>query len=222
MIIVFDLDDTLYDEKTFFHSGMNAIVDYLSNEYGIPKKNLLRFLKKRIKQKRIQIIDDLLKNFNIYSKTKVKKCLSIYRKHSPKIQLSNDAKSCLKNLKKFSCYIVTDGNKIVQLNKIRALKLEKLMKKCFLTSNYGLKNAKPSPYCFMKICNLENVKPQDIMYVGDNPNKDFIGIKPLGFKTIRVLTGRYKNLKKSKKFESEIAINSLSKLTPQFIRKFQN
>ena len=73
MIIVFDLDDTLYDEKTFFHSGMNAIVDYLSNEYGIPKKNLLRFLKKRIKQKRIQIIDDLLKNFNIYSKTKVKK-----------------------------------------------------------------------------------------------------------------------------------------------------
>ena len=181
MIIVFDLDDTLYDEKTFFHSGMNAIVDYLSNEYGIPKKNLLRFLKKRIKQKRIQIIDDLLKNFNIYSKTKVKKCLSIYRKHSPKIQLSNDAKSCLKNLKKFPCYIVTDGNKIVQLNKIRALKLEKLMKKCFLTSNYGLKNAKPSPYCFMKICNLENVKPQDIMYVGDNPNKDFIGIKPLGF-----------------------------------------
>jgi putative hydrolase of the HAD superfamily len=96
------------------------------------------------------------------------------------------------------------------------------MKKCILTSNYGLKNAKPSPHCFLKICNLENVRPKDVVYVGDDPNKDFVGIKPLGFQTIRVLKGRHKNLKKSKKYQPGMEIKSLMKLNPKLLRRFQN
>ena len=221
MIIVFDLDDVLYDEKLFFKRGMNAIVNFISTEYGISKKQILFFLKKRIKKGRVKIIDDILKKFNIYSKYMVKKCLSIYRTHFPIIQLSSDAKYCLQNLKNFSCYIVTDGNKIVQLNKIKALKISKNIKKYFLTSNYGLKNAKPSPYCFLKICNLENVRPIDVVYVGDDPNKDFVGIKPLGFHTIRVMKGRYRNLKKPKKYQSNLEINSLRELNPKLLKKIQ-
>ena len=94
------------------------------------------------------------------------------------------------------------------------------MKKCYLTSNYGLNNAKPSPYCFLKICNLENVRPNEVVYVGDDPNKDFVGIKPLGFKTIRVLKGRYSNLRKTKKYQSNIVINSLRELNPKLLREF--
>lgn len=220
MIVVFDLDDVLYDEKSFYHSAINAIVNFVSNEYQIPKNKILAFLKIRIKQDRKNIIDDILVNFSIYSKNRVRKCLSIYRMHFPKIQLSADAKYCLNNLKNIPCYIVTDGNKIVQMNKIKALKLEKFMKKCYLTSNYGLNNAKPSPYCFLKICNLENVRPNEVVYVGDDPNKDFVGIKPLGFKTIRVLKGRYSNLRKTKKYQSNIVINSLRELNPKLLREF--
>jgi putative hydrolase of the HAD superfamily len=221
LIIVFDLDDVLYEEKLFYYSGVDAIVNFISDEYKIPINKILMFLKKRIKKDRKKIIDDILTNFNIYSKSRVRKCLSIYRMHFPKIKLSTDAKYCLKNLKNIPCYIVTDGNKIVQLNKIKALKLEKFMKKCFLTSNYGLNNAKPSPYCFLKICNIENVTPKEVVYVGDDPNKDFVGIKPLGFQTIRVLKGRYRNLRKSKKYQSNVVINSLRELNPKLLRKFQ-
>tara|TARA_B110000263_G_C15299238_1_gene507088 strand:+ start:986 stop:1648 length:663 start_codon:yes stop_codon:yes gene_type:complete len=220
LIVVFDLDDVLYDEKSFYHSAINAIVNFVSNEYQIPKNKILAFLKIRIKQDRKNIIDDILVNFSIYSKNRVRKCLSIYRMHFPKIQLSADTKYCLNNLKNIPCYIVTDGNKIVQMNKIKALKLEKFMKKCYLTSNYGLNNAKPSPYCFLKICNLENVRPNEVVYVGDDPNKDFVGIKPLGFKTIRVLKGRYSNLRKTKKYQSNIVINSLRELNPKLLREF--
>ena len=221
MIIVFDLDDVLYEEKSFYHSGIDAIVDFISNEYNIPKNKILMFLKNRNKENRKKIIDDMLINFNIYSKSRVRKCLSIYRMHFPKIKISADAIYCLKNLKKNTCYIVTDGNKLVQLNKIKALGLEKFMKKCFLTSNYGLKNAKPSPYCFLKICNIENVEPKDVVYVGDDPNKDFVGIKPLGFRTVRLLKGRYKNLIKPKKYQSDIVINSLRELNLKLLKKFE-
>ena len=222
MIIVFDLDDVLYQEKFFFKSGLNAITNYISNEYNIPKKQILFFLKKRGIKNRVKIIDEILNHFNLFSKNRVKKCLSIYRKHNPKIKLKEDVKYCLKNLNIFSCYIVTDGNKIVQSNKIKALKLEKYVKKCFLTSNYGLKNAKPSPYCFLKICNLEKVRPVQVVYVGDNPKKDFIGIKPLGFHTIRLMKGRYKNLKKETKYESDFQIKSLKELNVKLIKKIQD
>ena len=36
------------------------------------------------------------------------------------------------------------------------MEISKNVKKYILTSNYSLKNAKPSPYCFLKICDLEN------------------------------------------------------------------
>lgn len=88
--------------------------------------------------------------------------------------------------KNIPLYIVTDGNKIVQNNKIEALNLRKHIKKDFITHRFGKKHSKPSTYCFEKIRKLENVNPEDIVYIGDNPNKDFVNIKELGFRTIRI------------------------------------
>ena len=66
-------------------------------------------------------------------------------------------------------------------------------------------------------CNATNM-----IYIGDNPNKDFVNIKKIGIKTIRVLTGNYKNLILSEKFEAEITIKNLTLLTTKLIHKIQN
>ncbi len=47
---------------------------------------------------------------------------------------------------------------------------------------------------------------KDIVYIGDNPNKDFVNIKKLGFRTIRVLKGMFSNSNKETKFEAELNI----------------
>jgi len=219
VILVFDLDEVLYDEITFVKSGLDAVSNYLYTEFSIPRKKSKHYLDKRLRKGREGILDDLLHEFGLYSKKRVKRCLSVYRFHRPKIQLYEDANDCLKRLKKFPMYIVSDGNKIVQKNKLLALKLFQRVDHCYLTSNYGLQHAKPSPYCFLKICRRENVKPSEVIYIADNPNKDFVGIKPLGFKTIRLLKGRYKNLKKAKKFEAEFTIKTLSQLNFHFLKK---
>jgi putative hydrolase of the HAD superfamily len=219
LILVFDLDEVLYDEITFVKSGLDSVSKYLYDKFSVPHKESKRYLDKRLQKGREKILDDLLEEFELYSKKRVKECLSVYRFHRPKIQLYEDADECLKRLKKFPIYIVTDGNKIVQKNKLLALKLYQRVNHCFLTSNYGLQHAKPSAYCFLKICERENVKPSDIIYIADNPNKDFVGIKPLGFKTIRLLKGRYKNVKKEKKYDAEFTIKSLSQLNYDFIKK---
>ena len=100
-----------------------------------------------------------------------------------------------------------------------ALGLNKLVKSFSLTSNYGLKNSKPSPYCFLKICEKENVQPKEVVYIGDNPQKDFVGIKPLGFKTIRVLKSKFGRNKVNKKYDAEFTIKSLKYLTPDLLNR---
>ena len=39
-LVIFDLDDTLYNERDFVYSGFMEVATYLSNKYGI-SKNIL-------------------------------------------------------------------------------------------------------------------------------------------------------------------------------------
>jgi putative hydrolase of the HAD superfamily len=109
-------------------------------------------------------------------------------------------------------YIVTDGNKLVQHRKLAALNLLSRVKRSFITHRFGIRHAKPSPYCFQRICALENTSPQQVIYIADNPVKDFVGIKPLGYKTIRVLTGQHKSTVMPPAFEADRQIHSLAEL----------
>jgi len=219
MIIVFDLDEVLYDEKTYVISGFRTVSEFLEKDEAIPKKIIFEYLKRRLKNCRERILNDLLDNFRIYSQKNLKKCISVYRTHTPKIKLYSDAKDCLKRLKNYPLYIVTDGNKIVQKNKIKALNLENHVKKTILTSNYGLRNSKPSTFCFQKICDMEKTSPTNLVYIGDDPHKDFVGLKREGFKTIRLFKGRFKNERLSKEFEADYKIKSLKEINEKFIKK---
>lgn len=218
MVIVFDLDDTLYDELTYVDSGLNAVATHISGQFNLDKNSVLDKMKDVLmKQGRGHVFDETLKYFNHYSKKEVRKCLSVYRLHEPNIKLWTEAISCIERFKNYPLYIVTDGNKLVQHKKILALGVDKLVKKYFITYRYGLKYSKPSPHCFIKISKQENIAFDKVVYIGDNINKDFVGIKPLGFKTIRVKTGQYAALTKSSEFEADYSINGLNDLTPQFL-----
>lgn len=219
MVVVFDLDDTLYEEMTFVKSGLKAVARYLHAEFDVPKEEACVFLSDRIKLGRKNILDDLLKHFGLYNKKQLRKCLSAYRLHDPSIELNEEADRCLLRLKDYPLYVVTDGNKVVQKNKLDALSLPERVKHCFITHRYGLHHAKPSPYCFNKICKMEKVDPKDVVYIGDNPNKDFVGIKPLGFKTIRVMQGAYKDVEKPQRYAADRRIDSLDELTEPFLRR---
>jgi putative hydrolase of the HAD superfamily len=213
MILVFDLDDTLYEEITFVYGGLKAVANHLSKKFPVQLDDALdmqiSFLKTNGRGK---VFNDILKHYGVYSERNLKTCLHVYRSHNPSISLSGDALNCFEYFQDHAKYIVTDGNKHVQKSKISALGLESLVKRYFITRRFGIKNEKPSPYCFLKICNLENACPKDIIYIGDNPTKDFVNIKKLGFQTVRIHTGPYKDKKVSKDFDAKWHINSLDEL----------
>jgi putative hydrolase of the HAD superfamily len=219
MVIVFDLDDTLYEELTFVKSGFHAVSDFLASILNMSPHEIFSQLMVEFAIQRKHVFDRFLSKTGKKSSHLINHCLSVYRKHTPQIQLYPAASHCLRLLSNFPLYVVTDGNRLVQKRKCLALGLHNYVKKCFFTYSYGLKHAKPSPFCFQKICSIEQVPSRQVVYVGDNPYKDFVGIKPLGFHTIRVLTGPYSKMKLPPAFEAELRIADLSELTVALINK---
>jgi putative hydrolase of the HAD superfamily len=213
MILIFDLDDTLYKEKEFVKSGFKAVSRYLHLKFKLNEKKiflqLLRILKKNGRGKIFDILCFQLKLKKIFL---VKKLVQVYRTHEPKISLNKDAIKILKHYSEISKYIITDGNYLVQKKKIRSLKVEKYFKKIYYTNYYGIKYNKPSLFCFNKIKKKEKVNWNELVYIGDNPKKDFFNCNKKKMLTIRLMKGEFKNLKVSKHYDAKYKIKKLSML----------
>ena len=211
-VIIFDLDDTLYNEIEFVHSGFREVAKRFSKISSIDEDKYYSFMLNELKMKgRGKVFDNVLKTFNLYSKKNVKKSISFYRTHIPNINLPKESIEILtyfKN-KNIPIYIVTDGNKLVQANKIKALKLDKFVSKSFITHRYGKIHAKPSTYCFEKIAKTEDVNFKNIVYIADNVNKDFINIKKLGFQTIRIQKGMFKEAIRPIQYHAKYEIDNI-------------
>jgi putative hydrolase of the HAD superfamily len=221
MVIVFDLDDTLYEELSFVRSGFRAVADYLAPIIGLNQNDIFKGLQAELQLQREHVFDRFLLKYQLKSQKLIKTCLSVYRKHEPSLTLFPEARACLIRLQKYPLYIVTDGNQYVQRSKVRALGLQSLVRRCFFTYAHGLHRRKPSPYCFEKISDLERVPPSSIVYVADNPHKDFVGIKPLGFHTIRVLSGPYAKDKVESDYEADIIIPNLQALNENLLKQLR-
>jgi len=221
-VVVFDLDDTLYEELTFVRSGFRAAAQFLSEVLEVPEQELFdRMWDVLMRDGRGAVFDTVVAHYRGKPvKGLVRRAISVYRLHKPDIALLPDAEDVLERLKRagMPVYIVTDGNKRVQESKIKALGLAERVKDVFVTHRFGIRHAKPSPYCFLKIRDRERVSPREIVYVGDNPHKDFVGIKPLGFRTIRIRRGNWQGTVMPAEYEADVSIDDLREIFDVFNR----
>jgi putative hydrolase of the HAD superfamily len=142
----------------------------------------------------------------------VRECVALYRHHIPRISLAPEAQEFLRRWPGRP-YLVTDGHKVVQAKKVEALAIAPLLKRVYITHRYGVCHAKPSPYCFDLIRRAERCEWEDLVYVGDNPAKDFVSLNALGCTTVRVMTGEHAKSIAAPGFDGLHRINSLSKLS---------
>jgi len=223
MVLIFDLDDTLYDEMTFVRSGLLAVARFGESAYGWPAdQSFAHMLDVLAKQGRGKVFDEWLVQHGKLSKARVAQCVHVYRHHTPRIELFREARSVLARYQgKAALYLVTDGHKIVQQNKVVALGLQPVFKRVFITHRFGVRNAKPSLHCFDIIRRTEGCAWTDMVYVGDNPAKDFVGLNAQGALTVRVLTGSHRHAIASAGHDGQIALQDLNAL-PQALRKWRH
>lgn len=214
MILVFDLDDTLYDELEYVKSGHLNVSTFLSKKISTEKyeiySKLCEIFNKRGRKK---VFSHLLKDQKL-----IKECILKYRNHIPNIKLYNEAKKKLSYLsKRYHLYMVTNGYKETQKRKIKSLKIKKFFKKIYIANEYGKKNMKPSLFCFKKIKQLERCEWKNICYIGDDPRVDFINLNKVGAKTIRIRKGQNFRIKLKGLYEAKKTINSITKLNDKLI-----
>ena len=117
----------------------------------------------------------------------VQELVRIYRETEPVLVLYPDGEKFLARLEKeqIKTGLITDGNVQVQHNKIRALGLDQRLDVVLASYDLGLR--KPDTgvytYCLEKL----GCRPEEAVYIGDNPLKDFIGAGKLGMKTVRII-----------------------------------
>lgn len=211
MVLVFDLDDTLYSERTYVESGLRAVALFGEQNFGWRSDASLRYMLDY--EGRGATFNQWLAAHGRREKGLVRQCVGIYRHHTPRLRLNPEARQLLPKLRNYPLYVVTDGHKIVQQKKTEALQLDRWFRKVLLTHRYGLRHAKPSPYCFNLIRKWERCSWNDLVYIADNPAKDFVNLNRLGAITVRVLTGMHQDVRAKQGFDARHTIPNLSSLT---------
>lgn len=213
-LIIFDLDDTLYNEIEFVMSGFEAVSEYLFQEFGLDKKKTFKLMKNKFtRYGRGQVFNDILKEYNFkYNKKLINKLVSVYRSHTPSIKTYPKIKSFLVQLKskRIKLALVTDTRWQVQRRKVEALELNDYFDYIVYTDKYN--TTKLNPKIIKKIIKEFNVRPGEAMFIGDDPNFDFIATKKLGGHTIRIRQGRLKKITLNKNHEADSEVDSISQL----------
>ena len=187
-VVVLDLDDTLYPEEAFVHSGFRAVSAYLK-EKKIIEKDLFDLMRECFDAgERGEVFNSVLRSEGVEpERALIDSLVDVYRSHKPDISLYPDAISFLERMgKDKKLGLLTDGYLNVQRNKVETLGLEKYFDMVVYTDEIGQKFWKPHKAGYEKIMNAFGVEGALCLYIADNPDKDFFGAKNLGWKTIRL------------------------------------
>ncbi len=208
--LIFDLDDTLYLESTFVKSGFFAAAAHIESKYGVGKVFLEELIDIFKRDGRGKVFDSALRKYGLYSRELVKTLVEVYRSHTPNIKPYPGLYRLLASLRnRYHLAIITDGVSSAQRNKIRAIGVEKLFDLIIYTDDCGKGKAKPNMYAFKKAIRYFKVSPTKAVYIGDDPSKDFTGPKKLNMITIRVLQGRFKDIKLPDTYEAEHTVRNI-------------
>ncbi len=177
--VIFDLDDTLYSEKEYVKSGYKAVSSFLGGSY---EGKLWSFF-----EADKPAIDELLLELGRQSMKDI--VLKIYRSHKPDIHLYPGVSEMIDNLKAngIKVGIITDGRPEGQRNKLDALGLWELVDDVIITDELGgVQFRKPCDIAFRIMITKWRLNPADVIYVGDNPVKDFQAPQQLGMKSVLI------------------------------------
>jgi putative hydrolase of the HAD superfamily len=187
--VVFDLDDTIYPERAYVLSGFAAVAAAVATSAG-ERALLEEWLAEGFRSGvRGDAFDRMRARFpDIAARATTADMVEVYRAHRPDITLDSETATVLDTLTSAGLRLgmVTDGPIGSQAAKAEALGLERWFTPIILTGSLGTGRAKPDPTAFEMIATEWRMPPHELVYVGDNPRKDFRGPRHLGWRTIRL------------------------------------
>lgn len=174
--IIFDLDDTLVSEMEYIKSGYRYVSKLLCEELCVREEDLYQLLLRLFAENPKYVFNRLYDILKMpYSDDKIEQLVREYRNHTPTIEFYPDVLPCLELLAKRSIKtgIITDGNVTTQNQKLKAVRAWNYFDKIIITDLLGEEYRKPHPKAFELMLESLGITFDEMMYIGDNPEKDF-------------------------------------------------
>ncbi len=175
--VVFDLDDTLYNEIDYLKSAYTEIASHLDHEHW---KSLYAEMFSLYRNQQ-DVFSFLAKNYSANKSD----LLSLYREHQPQIRVFDGVLPLMESIKANHgrIGIITDGRSRTQRNKIQALGIGKYIDGLVISDEIG--SEKPNPRNFEALCEL--LPARTYYYIADNIRKDFLAPNEMGWTTIGLI-----------------------------------
>jgi putative hydrolase of the HAD superfamily len=186
--VVVDLDDTLYAEEDYVHSGFRAVSDWAAEHLDIAASQGYIELGSLFRSGvRGDTFDRWLSSHGVDSDGVIGELVRVYREHKPQIQPFAEAPALLEHLgERYRLGLLSDGYEQVQTAKLEALGLREAFAAVLITDELGREAWKPSPRGFEVLLERLEASPAEAVYVSDNPAKDFVAARDAGMRSVRV------------------------------------
>jgi putative hydrolase of the HAD superfamily len=216
-VVVFDLDDTLHSERLYAFSGFRAVARWLSHRMACPADPALRMRELFDGGYRGRVFDQLLIEWGCdRSQEWVPEMVAVYRSHQPTIHLYKDAEAVIRQWSEtFQLSLISDGLLEMQQRKVQALNLGDRLEPVILTDAWGREYWKPHRRGFQELERSSGSSGRQCVYIADNPEKDFLAPRALGWRTIliRRADGIYREAQAPDGGQAECEVHSLLEIT---------
>ncbi len=192
-VVLFDLDDTLYPQRSWLTGAWRAVATRAADSRVEPDALLRALLAVSSEgSDRGRIIDRALALVG-RPDVPVAPLVDAFRTHSPeRLDTYPGTHRALALLShQVPLGLVTDGDPMIQRNKLRALGLGGRFRSIVFSDELGREHRKPDPRPFEVALAQLGAEPADAVFVGDRPEKDIEGALAAGIRAIRVRTGEY-------------------------------
>jgi len=175
--------------------GAYVSQDKLRSSFAEEKQRYVKNTRELYPEVDLEVVfKKILKKHQLGNPFLAESCCKLYRLFSlERIQLFPDTLDVLKEVRRTGhvMALVSDAQKAFALDEIRFLGLNEFFPYLVLSTYVGFK--KPDPRLFAIASTLLKMPPSEMVYIGDNPDKDIEGAKKNGMKTVLVRTPRPRN-----------------------------
>ena len=196
-VIIFDLDDTIYDEHLYLEKAYNYIGECLCSSLtscGITPHEISTFLLLEFeKEGREGLYEKLINKYDVVDFTldNFLECMRTTPLKQGSIKIRPYMNHLINRMikEKKMIFILTNGNIKQQKNKINSLNIPHRNKiKVYYASSKGLSFEKPNPYFLNLIKEVSSSHKSEIVFIGDseidkktafNSDIDFVNVQNL-------------------------------------------
>jgi len=187
--VVFDLDDTLFPERSYVRSGYHAVGEHLRASLSADEAYENWLWERFEAGERANAFGALSEQFNLHlNDADIANLVRVYRSHRPTIQPYDGVSDFLRALRgQYRLGLLSDGFLPAQRHKLDALGIADLFDVVLFTEDMGRDCWKPSPAGFEAVHRKLAMPNEGCTYVADNPAKDFVAPNQLDWRTIQLL-----------------------------------